>query len=424
MKKIALNSVSDWGALCTRPVADFSLVSERVAEIVDVVRSQGDSALFDFTEQFDQVVLSSLQVNEDDISLAYESVDTALIDAFKIAIENVRAFHSLDDLSVKRLETMPGVECFKEFRPIERIGLYVPGGTAILPSTVIMLGVPAKLAGCNEVVMCAPPGANGKMCDEVIVAADLVGVDKIFTVGGAQAIAAMAYGTETVPCVQKIFGPGNQWVTAAKMYVQKDIAIDMPAGPSEVLVIADDQSNAEFVAADLLSQAEHGIDSQVVLVALSEVFVDDVLSALESQLVDLPRADIAKQCLEKSLFVIADSLAQAFELSNVYAPEHLIISCKNAIDYVSQVRNAGSVFIGEFSPESAGDYASGTNHVLPTSAFAQSYSGVSVQSFGKWITFQELSFDGLKKIGSTIVTMAEAEGLEAHARAVSIRLTV
>jgi histidinol dehydrogenase len=338
---------------------------------------------------------------------------------------NIETFHKTQITGPVVVETMPGVQCWRKSIAIEKVGLYIPGGTAPLFSTILMLGVPAKLAGCKEIIICTPPDANGKIADAILFAAKAVGITKVFRAGGVQAIGAMAYGTESIPKVSKIFGPGNQYVTCAKQLVQRDgLAIDMPAGPSEVAIFADASANAAFVAADLLSQAEHGSDSQVLLVSNDENIIGKVKSELDRQTALLPRKDIIKQCLQNSKMVIAGSIDEAIDLLNEYAPEHLIISCENAKAIAEKVINAGSVFIGHYSPESVGDYASGTNHTLPTNGFARMYSGVSVDSFVKKITFQELSPEGLKHISNTVILMAEAEGLQAHAEAVKIRLGI
>lgn len=412
-----------WQELLQRPYVDNSAVLQSVQQILQSVKDQGDAALYGYAQQFDGVQLDSLQVSAAEISAAAGLLSPELKAAIMQAKSNIEIFHARQ-LSVKEVvETLPGIQCWRRSVGIDKVGLYIPGGTAPLFSTVLMLAVPAKLAGCKEVVLCTPCGKDGRVHPAVLFAAQQTGVTRIFRVGGAQAIAAMALGTETIPAVYKIFGPGNQYVTAAKQLVQmQGVAIDMPAGPSEVCVLADESANAAFVAADLLSQAEHGPDSQVLLVATSATLVAQVQTQLAEQLERLPRKAFAAQALQNSKAVVVDSLETAIEMVNEYAAEHLIISTADAEAVGERITNAGSVFVGHFSPESVGDYASGTNHTLPTNAFARAYSGVSVDSFVKKITYQKLSTDGLRAIASTVVAMAEAEGLEAHAEAVRVRV--
>lgn len=412
-----------WQELLQRPYVDNSAVLQSVQQILQSVKDQGDAALYGYAQQFDGVQLDSLQVSAAEISAAAGLLSPELKAAIMQAKSNIEIFHARQ-LSVKEVvETLPGIQCWRRSVGIDKVGLYIPGGTAPLFSTVLMLAVPAKLAGCKEVVLCTPCGKDGRVHPAVLFAAQQTGVTRIFRVGGAQAIAAMALGTETIPAVYKIFGPGNQYVTAAKQLVQmQGVAIDMPAGPSEVCVLADESANAAFVAADLLSQAEHGPDSQVLLVATSATLVAQVETQLAEQLERLPRKAFAAQALQNSKAVVVDSLETAIEMVNEYAAEHLIISTADAEAVGERITNAGSVFVGHFSPESVGDYASGTNHTLPTNAFARAYSGVSVDSFVKKITYQKLSTDGLRAIASTVVAMAEAEGLEAHAEAVRVRV--
>lgn len=413
----------EWEALLKRPVADAQSLEATVKQVLQDVRNEGDTALKKYTLQFDKVAIDEWAVNEDAFEEAIRSVPEELKSAILTAKENIETFHRKQLTEPERIETMPGVECWRKNVGIERVGLYIPGGTAPLFSTILMLGVPAKLAGCREIILCSPPDAAGRLHPAILFAARAVGITQVFRVGGVQAIAAMAYGTASVPKVFKIFGPGNQYVTCAKQLVQQEgVAIDMPAGPSEVAVYADSSANPSFVAADLLSQAEHGADSQVLLVAANEHIVREVETAIEQQLAILPRRDIAVQALKNSRVVVMDVLPDAVNLLNQYAAEHLILACDDAEALAEMVVNAGSVFIGHYSPESVGDYASGTNHTLPTNGYARAYSGVSVDSFVKKITFQQLSKKGLEKIGSTVVTMAVAEGLEAHANAVRVRL--
>lgn len=405
-----------------RPVLDTRSLEEKVAAIMAEVRRDGDVAVRKFSLAFDKSAPEVLELTAAEIASGAEGLDESLKAAIRRAAENIRTFHQLQLRHESSVETMPGVRCWRKSIGIGKVGLYIPGGTAPLFSTLLMLAIPAKLAGCREIVLCSPPDREGRLHPAILYAASLVGVTRIFKVGGVQAIAAMAYGTESIPAVYKIFGPGNQYVTCAKQLVQRDgLAIDMPAGPSEVAVFADGTAYPGFVAADLLSQAEHGADSQVVLVSTDRGMIDTVLAMVEMQLNDLPRADIARHALLSSRAFLVRDAAQAMELLNEYAPEHLILACADAELLAEQVVNAGSVFLGHYSPESVGDYASGTNHVLPTNGYARAYSGVSLDSFVKKVTFQQLTREGLSGIGDTVRLMAEAEGLEAHARAVTIR---
>jgi histidinol dehydrogenase len=414
---------SIWPSLITRPVADTSLLEEKIRPIIEEVRRNGDAALKKYTEQFDKAVLTNFAVSGQEIHFALNQINTELFDAIKTAAANITAFHKKQVADVEKIETMPGVVCWRKNVAIEKVGLYIPGGTAPLFSTVLMLSIPALIAGCKEIVICTPPSQDGKIHPAIIVAATYLGVQKIYKVGGVQAIAALTFGTETIPKVNKIFGPGNQYVTTAKQLVQQyGVAIDMPAGPSEVAVFADASANPEFVAADLLSQAEHGADSQVFFVTTEESLIEKVSTSVANQLQTLPRKTIAEKALASSKAILAASAEEAINLLNAYAPEHLILSCENAETLAAAVVNAGSVFLGHFSPESVGDYASGTNHTLPTNGYASAYSGVSVDSFVKKITFQQLTPEGLKTIGPAVETMAEAEGLTAHANAVKVRI--
>jgi histidinol dehydrogenase len=411
--------------LTSRPAIDFNSVSIATQHIIAQVQANGDKALFNLTKRFDGVELQSLLVGIEEIDDSVTQVTEEFLAALKTAKENITRFHSSQTQEPVVIETMPGVRCFRESRAIEKVGIYVPGGTAILPSSLLMQVIPAQLAGCRQIIICTPPNKEGKIAPEILAAAKILGVEKIFKIGGAQAVAAMAYGTESIPRVYKITGPGNQYVTAAKMLLSSSelgLAIDMPAGPSEVLVIADDLANSEFIAADLLSQAEHGPDSQVVLLVTSEKKRKEVQECIDKQLLLLPRRDVAAKALGKSLSIICKSIEEAIFFSNRYAPEHLILNVSNAQKYVKLVQSAGSVFLGAYAPESVGDYASGTNHTLPTYGYARNYSGLSVDSFVKKITFQELSADGIKNIGPTVEVMASAENLFAHKNAVSLRL--
>ncbi len=418
MKIIKYPNKSEYKAILTRPTQDISVIEERVLPILKKVKSKGDAAIREYALQFDNVFLDALEVAQSDIRNAENQLSDDLKTAIKQAYANIYKFHEAQKSVPEKIETMNGVTCWRKSVGIDKVGLYVPGGTAPLFSTVLMLGIPAKIAGCREVVLCTPSTNPA-----IYFAAKLCGVSKIFRVGGSQAIAAMAYGTESIPQVYKIFGPGNQYVTAAKMLVNKEgIAIDMPAGPSEVAVYADDSANPIFVAADLLSQAEHGIDSQVLLVSTSEKMIESVNQELSKQVAVLPRAEFASKALENSQAVLVESQEIALEMLNEYAAEHLIMSIENAEEVSEKIYNAGSIFLGNYTPESAGDYASGTNHTLPTNGYAKAYSGVSLDSFVKKITVQNITQEGIKNIGKTIIEMATAEYLEAHANAVRVRL--
>jgi histidinol dehydrogenase len=423
MQVINNPSKNNWKQLLERPYVDNTSVLNTVREILNSVKKDGDAALKDLTKKFDGALLSELAVSEGEIADAEDMISDELKAAIRQARDNISRFHQEQVKEESRIETMPGVECWRKSVGIDKVGLYIPGGTAPLFSTVLMLAIPAVIAGCKEIILCTPGNNKGEVHPAILYAANLVGISKIFKVGGAQAIAAMAYGTETIPSVYKIFGPGNQYVTAAKQLVQmQGIAIDMPAGPSEVCVWADETADPAFVAADLLSQAEHGPDSQVLLVSTQVVVVNKVIEEVSRQVHLLPRKNIAIKALENSKAVIVENFDTVIELINTYAPEHLILSCKDADEVAEKITNAGSVFIGHYSPESVGDYASGTNHTLPTNGFARAYSGVSVDSFVKKITYQKLSKEGLATISNTVVQMAEAEGLEAHANAVRVRM--
>jgi histidinol dehydrogenase len=413
----------EWKAILQRPYADNSSVRQTVEDVLHRVKESGDAALKELTQKFTGVLLDRFSVSAEEIAAAADNVSKELKAAIQQAKKNIEAFHKKQASEVDVIETVPGIRCWRKSVGIEKVGLYIPGGTAPLFSTVLMLAIPAQLAGCKEIVLCTPCNKEEAIHPAILYAAQLCGVTKIFKVGGAQAIAAMAYGTDTIPAVYKIFGPGNQYVTAAKQAVQmQGIAIDMPAGPSEVCVIADDTADARFVAADLLSQAEHGEDSQVLLVSCSLAVVNKVQHEVQTQLMNLSRKELAEKALANSKAIVVNNIDAAIDLVNEYAAEHLIISCENADAIADRITNAGSVFIGAYSPESVGDYASGTNHTLPTNGFAKAYSGVSVDSFVKKITYQKLSEEGLKNIASTVVQMAEAEGLDAHANAVRVRI--
>lgn len=414
---------SEWADICLRPHLDVSSLNSAVSGILDDVRLRGDEAVKEYEAKFDHAVLGELMVSEEEKAEAMAVIDRELLDAIRLAHDNIHKFHKAQLMSVCKVETAPGVVCWQKQLPIERVGLYIPGGTAPLFSTVLMLATPAKIAGCSEIVLCTPPMADGKVNPAILAAANVVGVDKVFKIGGVQAIGAMAYGTQSVPKVYKIFGPGNQYVMAAKQHVSlHEVAIDMPAGPSEVCVIADAESNAEFVAADLLSQAEHGIDSQVLLVSTSEDMIDSVQQQIELQLAKLPRREIAMKTLENSKAVLVSDTDEAIELSNAYAPEHLIIATADYERLAEKVVNAGSVFLGDYACESAGDYASGTNHTLPTHGYATAYNGVNIDSFMRKVIFQHLSAEGIRSIGRAVEVMAAAEHLDAHRNAMSVRM--
>jgi histidinol dehydrogenase len=423
MKIVKYPQCSEWTEILKRPELDQSGLELKILSILNEVKNSGDEALIDFSQKFDKVKLKSIQVSEDEIAEAKKNIDPKLKEAIQIAAANVEKFHKVQQEEVKRIETMPGVTCWRKSLPITKVGIYIPGGTAPLFSTIIMLAVPAKIAGCEEVVLCTPPAKDGSVNPAILYTADLLGVTKIFKVGGAQAIAAMAYGTQSIPKVYKIFGPGNQYVTAAKQMVSREgVAIDMPAGPSEVAVIADADAEASFIAADLLSQAEHGQDSQVLLVTDSEELIAKVQAEIKIQLSKLSREAFAAKALAHSFYILVHDLNEAMDLINEYAPEHLILQVQDAEKYSEKVKNAGSVFIGSYTPEAAGDYASGTNHTLPTNGYARAYSGVSLDSFIKKVTFQQISKEGIRNIGHVIEKMAEAEGLDAHKNAVALRL--
>lgn len=412
-----------WGELTQRPAGALGTLTKSVHRIIDAVRDEGDSALLAFTHEFDRVRLSNLAVADEVIAKARNSVSEDLRRAISSASENIKKFHAAQRVSEISVETSPGVECSRRVVPIDRVGLYIPGGSAVLFSTALMLGVPARLAGCSKIIACTPPDKNGSIPDVLAYTLESIGITKIYCVGGAQAIAAMAYGTATVPKVDKIFGPGNSYVTCAKqlLAVAGQVAIDLPAGPTEQLLIADESMPPEFAAADLLSQAEHGPDSQVILLATSEGVLQKIVDEVERQLTSLPRHEIASRALDSSRAILFASIEEALEFSNFYAPEHLLLCVKQAEDFQRLVRNAGSVFIGPHSPEAVGDYASGTNHTLPTGGLAHAMGGVSLESFMKAITFQKLTAQGLLQLGPIVESLAYAEGLAGHARAVSIR---
>ncbi|TOO47939.1 histidinol dehydrogenase [Vibrio parahaemolyticus] len=424
MRTVVWQSLSEeqQDAILERPaIAEGANITAAVADVIAKVRTQGDAALLELTEKFDRVKPESIRVPSKEINAASERLSAEMKQALEQAYSNIAKFHKAQKPQPIKVETQPGVMCEQVTRPIQKVGLYIPGGSAPLPSTVLMLGVPAKIAGCRKVVLCSPP----PIADEILYVAKLCGIDEVYNVGGGQAVAAMAYGTKSVSKVDKIFGPGNAYVTEAKRQVSNDFrgaAIDMPAGPSEVLVIADETADPDFIAADLLSQAEHGPDSQVVLVTLSPIVADQVTDAVQRQLKALSRADIAQKALASSLIIISESITQAVSISNYYGPEHLIVQTKNPRELLPLLDNAGSIFLGDWSPESAGDYASGTNHVLPTYGYTRTYSSLGLADFSKRMTVQELSAEGLQNLAPTVVTMAEAEGLDAHKRAVTIRV--
>ena len=414
---------SQWQEILKRPVMNTENLFDTVRSVIDRVKEEGDRAVLDYEEKFDKVVLASLAVSEEEQQEAENLVSEDLKAAIRLAKQNIETFHAAQRFEGKKVQIQPGVTCWQKAVAIEKVGLYIPGGTAPLFSTVLMLAVPARIAGCKEIVLCTPPGRDGKVHPAVLFAAKVAGVNRIFKAGGIQAIAAMAYGTESVPKVYKIFGPGNQYVTAAKQLVSlRDVAIDMPAGPSEVEVLADETANPVFVAADLLSQAEHGVDSQAILITTSVELQQAVKVEVERQLALLPRKEIAEKSLANSKLIVVDSMEEAIELTNAYAPEHLIIETEDYLSVAERIVNAGSVFLGSLTPESAGDYASGTNHTLPTNGYAKAYSGVSLDSFIRKITFQEIKPEGLNIIGPAIELMAANEQLDAHKNAVSVRL--
>jgi histidinol dehydrogenase len=414
---------SEWNALCERPALQQQNLNQLVDDVFQAIRNEGDRAVLSYTKIFDKADIDSLCIEDEELDKASDSVSEDLKAAIRLAASNIEKFHLAQKPDRIEVETTPGVKCWQEARPIERVGIYIPGGTAPLFSTVLMLAMPAKIAGCEEIVLCTPPDKNGQINPAILFAAKYVGLKKIYRIGGIQAIAAMTYGTDCVPKVNKIFGPGNQYVTAAKQHAsQLGVAIDMPAGPSELLVLADQTANAEFVAADLLSQAEHGADSQVICIVKSEKMIFKIQDELMNQISSLPRRAIAQQAIGNSKIILLDKDQDCIDFINDYAPEHFILCVENEAFYLDNLKNAGSVFIGNYTPESAGDYASGTNHTLPTNGFAKSYSGVNLDAFMKKITFQKISTEGIKKIGPAIELMAEAEQLSAHRLAVTKRL--
>ena len=423
MRNIIYPKKETWSEILKRPTQTVKEIETTVNQVFEDVQKNGDTAMKKYTKKFDKVAVKSLKVTQEEISIAVEAVSSELKQAIQQAAANIEKFHRAQKTKKVYQETTPGVVCWQEKRPIEKVGLYIPGGTAPLLSTVLMLAIPAKIAGCQEIILCSPPNLEGKIANEILYTANLCGVTNIFRVGGIQAISGLTFGTETIPKVYKIFGPGNQFVTVAKQLATKyGVAIDMPAGPSELLVMADDSANASFVASDLLSQAEHGADSQVILVSTSEKLIEDVSKEVEKQLKELPRIEIATKAIQNSKSILVKDFKQALALINEYAPEHFIVCTKNNDFFIDGIINAGSVFIGNYTPESAGDYASGTNHTLPTNGYSKSYSGVNLDSFTKSITFQEISKKGIQNIGKSIELMALAEGLQAHKNAVSIRL--
>ena len=423
MRNIIYPKKETWAKILKRPTQTVKEIETTVNQVFEDVQNNGDTAIKKYTKKFDKVAVKSLQVTQEEISIAVEAVSRELKEAIQQAAANIEKFHRAQKTEKVYQETTPGVVCWQEKRPIEKVGLYIPGGTAPLLSTVLMLAIPAKIAGCQEIILCSPPNFEGKIANEILYTANLCGVTNIFIVGGIQAISGLTFGTETIPKVYKIFGPGNQFVTVAKQLATKyGVAIDMPAGPSELLVMADDSANASFVASDLLSQAEHGADSQVILVSTSEKLIEDVSKEVEKQLKELPRIEIATKAIQNSKSILVKDFKEALALINEYAPEHFIVCTKNNDFFIDGIINAGSVFIGNYTPESAGDYASGTNHTLPTNGYSKSYSGVNLDSFTKSITFQEISKKGIQNIGKSIELMALAEGLQAHKNAVSIRL--
>ena len=423
MQKFIHPLTSEWEKLIERPTASYDDLKDSVLEVFKQVQNRGDEAVLEYTKQFDKIQLQKLQVSPKEILNGVNAVPKELKKAIQIAKSNIEAFHKAQKTKTVKVEIQSGVNCWQEKYPIEKVGLYIPGGSAPLFSTILMLAIPAQIAGCEEIVLCSPPNLQGKLPNEVLYAAHLCGLNKIFKVGGIQAIAGMTFGTESIPSVYKIFGPGNQFVTVAKQLATRyNIAIDLPAGPSELLVVADETADADFVASDLLSQAEHGPDSQVILVTTKESFLEKVIKAIKQQLQNLPRKKIAEKALENSKMIVLENDEIAVTFINSYGPEHYIICVKNEKYYVDKVRNAGSVFIGNYTPESAGDYASGTNHTLPTNGYSKQYSGVNLDSFTKAITFQKISKKGIQDLGKSIELMATAEGLQGHKNAISIRL--
>jgi histidinol dehydrogenase len=423
MRNIIYPKKETWFEILKRPTQTVKEIETTVNQVFEDVQKNGDTAIKKYTKKFDKVAVTTLKVTQEEISIAVEAVSSKLKKAIQQAAANIEKFHRAQKTEKIYQETTPGVVCWQEKRPIEKVGLYIPGGTAPLLSTVLMLAIPAKIAGCQEIILCSPPNLEGKIANEILYTANLCGVTNIFKVGGIQAISGLTFGTTTIPKVYKIFGPGNQFVTVAKQLATKyGVAIDMPAGPSELLVMADDSANASFVASDLLSQAEHGADSQVILVSTSEKLIEDVSKEVAKQLKELPRIEIATKAIQNSKSILVKNLKEALALINEYAPEHFIVCTNNNDFFIDGILNAGSVFIGNYTPESAGDYASGTNHTLPTNGYSKSYSGVNLDSFTKSITFQEISKKGIQNIGKSIELMALAEGLQAHKNAVSIRI--
>ena len=423
MKNILYPRRDQWSQILKRPTQTVKEIEATVNEVFEDVQVNGDRAISTYTKQFDKVKLSSFLVTQDEIKTAVQTVSNELKAAIQMAAVNIEKFHSAQKTETIYQETTPGVVCWQEKRPIQKVGLYIPGGTAPLFSTVLMLAIPAKIAGCQEIVLCSPPNKEGKIANEILYAASLCGVTNIYKVGGIQAISGLTFGTETIPKVYKIFGPGNQFVTVAKQLATKfGVAIDMPAGPSELLVMADESANASFIASDLLSQAEHGADSQVLLVSTSNTIIENVFTELKKQLEELPRKEISTKAIQNSKSILVKDFKEALALINEYAPEHFIVCTKNNDFFIKGISNAGSVFIGNYTPESAGDYASGTNHTLPTNGYSKAYSGVNLDSFTKSITFQEITKTGIQNIGFSIELMAEAEGLQAHKNAVTLRL--
>lgn len=423
MKTYNNPSLNQWKELSSRPTFENNNLNELVESIFSDVKKEGDKALKKYSLKFDKIAPEILSVDQKEIAKSVKKIKASLIDAIKTAEKNITKFHKAQFEKINKIETTKGVTCWRESRAIESVGIYIPGGTAPLFSTVLMLAIPAKLAGCREIILCTPPDKNGNINPAILATAQILGIKKIYKLGGIQAIAAMTLGTETIPAVNKIFGPGNQYVTAAKQFAQNfGIAIDMPAGPSEVLVIADEKADPDFIAADLLSQAEHGADSQVIFLTTNQKIIDKVLISLQNQLQKLPRKDVAAKALDNSKAILFSDIETCIQFSNFYAPEHLILALKDSKKWTSKITNAGSVFLGNYSCESAGDYASGTNHTLPTNGYAKNYSGVSLDSFIRKITFQEITKAGIQKLGPVIEEMAEAEELFAHKNAVTIRL--
>ncbi len=423
MKTIYNPNKKEWSTLLKRPTQSFEDVEGIVGSIFHEINENGDTAVERYTQKFDGIKLKDMLVATKEFNIAEDQLAKELKDAINLAKKNIEVFHKAQVSNRIQLDTMPGVTCWQEKRPIEKVGLYIPGGTAPLFSTILMLAIPAKIAGCKEIILCNPPDNNGNLNPAILYTAKLCGVDKVFKVGGIQAIAAMTFGTESIPQVYKIFGPGNQYVTVAKQWATRyGVAIDMPAGPSELLVVADDSANAAFVASDLLSQAEHGVDSQVILVSTSKEMIIKVEGEVIKQLKALPRKDIAEKAIENSKLIYVEDDETALQLINAYGPEHYIVCVENEDFYIKNTMNAGSVFIGNYTPESAGDYASGTNHTLPTNGYAKQYSGVNLDSFLKSMTFQKITKQGIQNLGKTIELMAEAEGLQAHKNAVTLRL--